>query len=78
MRPEDVTDMVADISKISNEFNWKPSTSSGKWLEIYRKKLFIKVVLPKGQITEQWNIKTPVLKVLPHDCSSCYDFRSSH
>jgi nucleoside-diphosphate-sugar epimerase len=27
MRPGDVTDMVADVSKISRRFNWKPTTS---------------------------------------------------
>ena len=34
MRPGDVVDMVADISKISNEFNWKPSTSLEQGLEL--------------------------------------------
>ena len=27
MRPGDVTEMIADISKISGEFKWKPSVS---------------------------------------------------
>jgi nucleoside-diphosphate-sugar epimerase len=25
MRPNDITNMIADISKVSNAFNWKPS-----------------------------------------------------
>ena len=33
MRPDDITDMVADISKVSREFNWKPSTSLEQGLE---------------------------------------------
>ncbi|MPZ07600.1 MAG: NAD-dependent epimerase/dehydratase family protein [Nitrososphaeraceae archaeon] len=27
MRPGDITDMVADVTKVSTEFNWKPTTS---------------------------------------------------
>jgi nucleoside-diphosphate-sugar epimerase len=33
MRPDDITDMVADISKVSKEFDWKPSTSLEQGLE---------------------------------------------
>jgi nucleoside-diphosphate-sugar epimerase len=34
MRPKDVTDMVADISKVTGKFGWKPSTSLQKGLEL--------------------------------------------
>jgi UDP-glucose 4-epimerase len=34
MRPDDVTDMVADISKVIREFGWKPSTPLRKGLEL--------------------------------------------
>jgi UDP-glucose 4-epimerase len=33
IRPSDVKEMVADISKVSKEFNWKPSTSLEEGLE---------------------------------------------
>ena len=33
LRPNDVNEMVADISKVSKEFNWKPSTSLKEGLE---------------------------------------------
>jgi nucleoside-diphosphate-sugar epimerase len=34
MRPDDVTDMIADISKVRREFGWKPSTSLYEGLEL--------------------------------------------
>jgi UDP-glucose 4-epimerase len=34
MRPDDVTDMIADISKVKREFGWKPSTSLYEGLEL--------------------------------------------
>jgi nucleoside-diphosphate-sugar epimerase len=34
MRPDDVADMVADISKVNREFGWKPSTPLRKGLEL--------------------------------------------